>query len=71
MKIAGILLMLLGVFGLLYGGIHYTSRDTVVDIGPFHATAERDHTLPIAPIAGGALVAAGAAVVFMSWRRRT
>lgn len=69
MKIAGIVLLLLGVFGLIYGGIRYTTRDTVV-LGPIHATADVSHTLPIAPIAGGLLLAAGAAMLVMS-RRQT
>ena len=68
MKLAGIVLIALGLLGLLYGGIRYTSRDTVVDIGPIHATAERQHTLPIAPIAGVVFVVAGATALFASRR---
>lgn len=69
MKIAGIVLLILGVFGLIYGGIRYTTRDTVVDLGPIHATADVAHTFPIAPIAGGLLLAAGAAMLVMSRRQ--
>ena len=60
MKLVGIVLIVLGALGLIYGGIRYTSRDTVIDVGPIHATADREHTLPIAPVAGGLLLAAGA-----------
>lgn len=69
MKIVGIILLVLGALGLLYGGIRYTSRDTVLDVGPIHATAERQHSLPIAPAAGALLLAAGAAVLITSRRR--
>lgn len=69
MKIAGIVLLCLGVFGLVYGGIRYTTRDTVVDLGPIHATADVSHNLPIAPLAGGLLLAAGAALLVMSRRQ--
>jgi hypothetical protein len=68
MKIAGLVLVVLGVLGLLYGGIRYTSRDTVLDVGPIHATADREHKLPIAPIAGALMLAAGAAMLVSSRR---
>jgi len=69
MRIVGLVLVALGVLGLLYGGIRYTTRDAVVDIGPIHATAEREHSVPIAPIAGVLLLGAGAAVLLGSRRR--
>jgi hypothetical protein len=69
MKIAGIVLFVLGALGLLYGGVRYTTRDTVVDLGPIHATADVAHTVPIAPVAGGLLLAAGATLLVMSRRR--
>ena len=34
--IAGVLLILLGVVALVYQGFTYTSRETVIDIGPMH-----------------------------------
>lgn len=70
MKIAGVVLIVLGVLGLVYGGISYTTRETIFDVGPIHATADRRHALPIAPIAGGLLLVAGVAVLVVS-RRRT
>ena len=68
MKIAGIVLLALGLLGLLYGGFRYTTRENVVEIGSLHITAEREHTLPIVPIAGAALVAAGAVMLVVSRR---
>ena len=68
MKVLGIVLLALGLLGLLYGGIRYTTRDTVVDLGPIHATAMRSHMLPIAPIAGALLLAGGAVVLLKSRR---
>ena len=68
MKIAGIILLVLGALGLLFGGIRYTTHEKVLDIGPIEATRDKTHTLPIAPIAGALLLAAGAAVL-ISQRR--
>lgn len=68
MKRAGIILLVLGGLGLLFGGIRYTTKEKVFDLGPIEATKERTHTLPIAPIAGAVLLAAGAAVLISSRR---
>ncbi len=66
--LAAVLLIALGVVALAYQGITYTSRDTVVDIGPLHATAEREHTLPLSPLLGIGAVAAGALLLFVGSR---
>jgi hypothetical protein len=51
-------------------GLTYTSRETVLDIGPMHATAERQKTLPLSPLLGGVAVAGGVALLVMGGRRR-
>ncbi len=68
--IAGIILIVLGVAGLLYGGITYTSRETVLDIGPLHATADRQRTVFIPPLLGIVAVAGGAMLLFAGGRSR-
>lgn len=56
-------LIVLGVAALVYQGITYTSRETVIDIGPVHATADTQRTLPLPPVVGIVAVAAGVALV--------
>lgn len=51
--IAGIVLIVLGVIGLAYGGIHYKTQQRVFDAGPIHATREKHETIPIPPVLGG------------------
>jgi len=70
MAIAGILLVLLGVVALVYQGITYTSRDTVIDIGPVHATAERQHTLPLPPVLGALAIIGGAVLLVGGLRKK-
>ncbi len=66
--LAGVLLILLGVVALAYQGITYTSRDTVIDVGPIHATAEREHTLPLSPVLGIVAIAGGAMLLYAGRR---
>jgi hypothetical protein len=65
MRLIGIVLIVLGVLGLAYGGFTYTTREKVLDIGPLQATALKEKTVPIAPIAGIAALAGGLALVFL------
>jgi hypothetical protein len=68
--IVGVLLILLGVAALVYQGVTYTSRETVIDVGPVHATAERERTLPLPPLVGIAAVAGGVALLVAGIRKR-
>ena len=70
-SIAGLVLIVLGLAALAYQGITYTSRDTVIDLGPIHATAEREKTVPLPPVLGIAAVAAGVVLVVTGARKRT
>jgi hypothetical protein len=69
MKIAAIVLIIIGVISLAYGGITYTSRETVLDIGPIEATAERRKTVPLPPIIGGVALAAGIGLLVLGSKK--
>jgi len=69
MSIAGIVLIVLGIAALAYQGITYTTTETVIDIGPLKATAERERTFPLPPVAGGAAVLAGVALLVIGARK--
>jgi hypothetical protein len=69
MKIAAIVLIVLGVISLAYGGITYTTREKVVDLGPIEATAERRKTVPLPPIIGGVALAAGIGLLVMGSKK--
>lgn len=69
-KITAIVLIVLGLISLAYGGITYTKREKVLDIGPIEATAERRETFPLPPVLGGAAVVAGIVLLVVSSRKR-
>jgi drug/metabolite transporter (DMT)-like permease len=67
-KTLGILLIVLGLFGLAWGGFTYTTREKVVDIGPIHATRDKTHSIPLPPIAG-AVALIGGVVLLVAGKR--
>ena len=71
MALLGIVLIVCGLAALVYQGITYTSRETVLNIGPLHATTDREKTLPLPPVFGIAAVAGGVALVIAGARART
>ena len=67
--IVGILLIVIGVIGLAYGGISYTKEKTVVDIGPIKATADTRETIPVPPILGGLALVGGIVLIATSAKK--
>ena len=70
MKIAAIVLIVIGVIALAYGGISYTREKKVIDIGPIEATAETRETIPLPPLVGVAAIVGGIALLVVSGRKR-
>jgi hypothetical protein len=69
MRAIGIVLLVLGLAALAFQGFTYTSREKVVDIGPLHATADREKTVPLPPIVGIAGVASGLVLLVVGARK--
>ncbi len=63
MKALGALLLVLGVVALVYGGVSWTRKDTVIDAGPVEVTADKREALPVPPLVGLALVVGGLVLV--------
>ena len=67
--VIGVVLIVLGVIALAYQGITYTTREKVLDVGPIHATAEHEKTIPLPPIVGAAAILGGIVIVVMGQRK--
>lgn len=66
MTIIGIVLIVLGVAGLVFQGISYTTTEKVVDLPGLQVNAEKEKTIPIPAIVGGLALAGGVAIVVAS-----
>lgn len=69
-KVLGAVLVIVGLVGLLWGGVFWTREKTVVDIGPIEARAQERAGVPISPIIGGVILAAGVVLLLVPSRRR-
>ncbi len=69
MRILGIILIILGSLGLLYGGFSYTRQRDTVRLGPMSATVEQRERVPIPPVLGGIAIVAGIALLLQSRRK--
>ena len=63
MKTFGFALVVLGILALAYGGISYNRQKTIVDVGPFKATATEQKNIPLSPIVGGIALIGGIALL--------
>jgi len=70
MKIAAIVLIVLGVLALAYGGVGYTREKKVVDLGPLQASTKTHESIPLPPVLGIAAIAGGVVMLLASSRRR-
>jgi hypothetical protein len=65
----GILFILLGGFALAYQGFNYTRRETILDVGPIHATADKQDHVSISPILGGLALVGGIFMVIAGTKK--
>jgi hypothetical protein len=59
MKAAALVLIILGVVGLLYGGLRIAYPDKVVDAGPIEVSVTKHKSVPIPPILGAIALLGG------------
>lgn len=69
MTLIGLLLIVLGGIGLVYGGVSYMTEEKVLDLGKLEIEAQKEHTIPLPPIAGAILLATGVVVILAGSRK--
>ena len=69
MKLAGLVLIVLGLAALVWQGFTYKTRETIVDVGPIEVEKESTKRVPLPPIAGALAVDGGIVLVAVSAKR--
>jgi hypothetical protein len=69
-RIVGLALVAIGMVILLWGGIFWRDRDTVVDAGPLKVETSERKGVALPPVLGAATLIAGIILVLMPTRRR-
>ena len=65
----GVVLIIVGLAAFAYQSFTYKSRETVLDIGPIHATADRDKTVSLPPVLGIATAGLGVVLLVVGLRK--
>jgi uncharacterized membrane protein YidH (DUF202 family) len=68
MRALGIVLIVLGILSLAYGGFTYTHQKKVVDLGPIQASKKETSTVPLPPILGVVAIIGGSALLLTGKR---
>lgn len=69
-RVTGVILIGVGLVALLWGGVFWKDRDTVVDAGPIQVATEQRKGLNVPPAIGGACMVAGLILLVIPARRR-
>ncbi|MGB8341040.1 MAG: DUF3185 domain-containing protein [Chthoniobacterales bacterium] len=67
--IIGIILIVVGIIALAYGGFTYTKREKIIDAGPLQVSANKEHTIPFPPVLGGLALAGGVVLLIVGSRK--
>ena len=69
-RIAGIVLVIVGLVALFWGGLFWTDRDTVIDAGPVEVTRAQREGVRIPPVVGTLALIGGIVLLVIPSRRR-
>ena len=69
-RIIGLVLVVIGVAALAWGGVFWTDRDTVIDAGPLEVQTEEREGVAVPPALGIIAIVGGAILLLVPDRRR-
>jgi hypothetical protein len=66
----GLVLIVVGIVALLWGGVFWTDRDTVVDAGPLEVQTEETEGFALPPVLGVISLVGGIILLVVPERRK-
>ena len=69
-RIIGVVLLVIGIAALAWGGVFWTDRDTILDAGPLEVQTEEREGFVVPPVLGIIAIVGGAILLFVPARRR-
>lgn len=69
-RVVGLVLVALGIIALVWGGVFWTDRDTVLDAGPLEVQTEEREGFAVPPVLGIITLVGGILLLAIPDRRR-
>ena len=70
LRVVGLVLVVIGIVALVWGGVFWTRDETVIDAGPIEVNTEQREGVALPPILGVGALVAGIALLVVPSRRR-
>jgi uncharacterized membrane protein YidH (DUF202 family) len=70
MKLAGIILIIIGVLALVYQGFTYTQTEKDAQLGPITIQHQETHSVPLPPIVGAVCIVGGVVALGLGARNK-
>lgn len=69
-RIIGLALVVVGIVALVWGGVFWTDRETVIDAGPVELTTEEREGIALPPVLGIISLIGGIVLLAIPHRKR-
>ena len=69
MRMAGLALVVVGIVVLVWGGVFWTDRVTLIDAGPLEITTEDREGVALPPVVGGIALVGGIVLLVLPTRK--
>jgi uncharacterized membrane protein YidH (DUF202 family) len=67
--IIGVILIVIGIVALAYGGFSFTQREKIIDAGPLQVSADKEKRVSFPPILGGLCLVGGIVLVVVGSKK--